>query len=194
MAPPLRLATARLVLRPLSGADAAAVQRLAGDPEVARSTADLPYPFDLAVAEAWLATQEALREEGRLYAFGLEGTAAPGVLIGAIGLTVDREHGRAELGYWLGRAAWGKGLATEAGGAVLAFAFGELGLERVFASHLGGNERSGRVLRKLGFRHEGTFRRHVRRFGVREDLAWYGLLRDEWAGAAAGAVVPAPRP
>jgi RimJ/RimL family protein N-acetyltransferase len=193
MPPPRRLSSARLVLRPLSGADAAAVQRLAGDPEVARGSADLPYPLDLPIAEAWLAAQEALRDEGRLYAFGLEERATPGALVGGIGLTVERDHDRAELGYWLGRSFWGRGLATEAGAAVLGFAFEELGLERVFASCLGSNDRSRHVLEKLGFRAEGVFRRHVRRFGAREDLAWYGLLRDEWAGAA-GDVVPAPRP
>jgi ribosomal-protein-alanine N-acetyltransferase len=189
MPPPRsRLETPRLVLRHLAAADAPAVQRLAGDPEVARSTADLPFPFELEMAEAWLAAQEALREEGRLYAFGLEEATAPGVLVGAIGLTVEREHLRAELGYWLGRAWWGRGYATEAGRAILAFGFEELGLERVFANHLRRNEPSGRVLRRLGFRHEGSFRRHVRRFGKAEDLEWYGLLRDEWVRA--GTAVP----
>ena len=184
-APRTRLETPRLVLRPLTAADAAAVQRLAGDPEVAKSTADLPFPFELEMAEAWLATQEALREEGRLFAFGIEERAAPGLLAGAIGLTVEREHLRAELGYWLGRGSGGKGYATEAGAATLAFAFVDLGLERVFANHLASNGRSGRVLERLGFRHEGTFRRHVRRFGAVEDLEWRGLLREEWAAAMA---------
>lgn len=187
-APRDRLTTPRLVLRPLGAADAPAVQRLAGDPEVARSTADLPFPFDREAAEAWLATQEALREEGRLYAFGIEEAGAPGVLVGAVGLTVEPGHRRAELGYWLGRASWGRGYAGEAGRAVLAFAFDDLALERVFASHLASNERSGRVLRRLGFRPEGRFRGHVRRFGRVEDLVWHGLLRDEWAGAASGDV------
>lgn len=191
--PRARLTTSRLILRPLVAGDAPDVQRLAGDPEVARSTADLPHPFDREVADAWLATQAALREEGRLFAFGIEEVAAPGRLIGAIGLTVEPEQRRAELGYWLGRASWGQGLATEAGRAVLVFAFEDLALARVFASHLGSNERSGRVLRKLGFRPEGCFRRHVLRFGVAEDLVWLGLLRDEWAGAAPGDVASPPR-
>ena len=76
---------------------------------------------------------------------------------------------------------------------MLAFAFGDLGLERVFANHLAANLRSGAVLRRLGFRAEGRFRRHVRRFGAVDDLDWYGLLRAEWAAAASGAVEPTPR-
>lgn len=185
--PRARLETPRLLLRQLAASDATAIERLAGDPEVARSTADLPVPFDEEAAATWLATQEELRNEDRMYVFGLEEKAMAGVLIGAIGLTVERAHGRAELGFWLGRPWWKKGYAVEAGRAILVFAFQELELDRVFASHLAANERSGRVLSRLGFRIEGRLRRHVRRFGDLHDVVWVGLLADEWAAMVGAA-------
>jgi ribosomal-protein-alanine N-acetyltransferase len=60
--------------------------------------------------------------------------------------------GDIELGYTLARAAWGRGYATELGRALLAFAFGELGAERVVAQVEPDNAASRRVLEKLGMR------------------------------------------
>jgi RimJ/RimL family protein N-acetyltransferase len=50
---------------------------------------------------------------------------------------------------------WGRGYATEAARAIVDFAFGELGLNRVFAYHFTSNPASGRVLQNIGMRLEG---------------------------------------
>jgi RimJ/RimL family protein N-acetyltransferase len=108
-------------------------------------------------------------------------------LVGAIGLTLKPAHGRAEVGYWIGVPFWNRGYATEAAALVLGFGFGELGLNRVHAQHFSRNPQSGRVMRKLGMRHEGRLRQHVLRWGSPEDLEQFGILRDEWkSGSAAG--------
>jgi RimJ/RimL family protein N-acetyltransferase len=70
-------------------------------------------------------------------------------------------------------------LATEAGRALVDYGFDVLGLERICANHLGRNSASGRVLEKLGLRLEGRLRGHVTHFGERDDVCWYGLLREE---------------
>ena len=168
----MRLSTDRLILRPLALADAPDVRRLVGVREVAGATADIPFPFEDGMAEAWIASIDAATQA----TFGI---AHEGALVGAIGLHLDRANEQAELGYWLGVAHHGRGFATEAGAAVIRHGFEALGLERIFASHLGRNPASGRVLAKLGFRREGTLRAHVLRFGVREDLIHWGLLRSE---------------
>lgn len=169
----MQLVTDRLVLRPLTLADAPDVRRLVGVPEVAGATADIPFPFEDGMAEAWIASIDPADPA----TFGI---TCGGALVGAIGLQVDRANQRAELGYWLGLAHHGRGYATEAGRAVLRHGFETLGLERIWATHLGRNPSSGRVLDKLGFRPEGTLRAHVHRFGAREDLVCRGLLRSEW--------------
>jgi ribosomal-protein-alanine N-acetyltransferase len=61
-----------------------------------------------------------------------------------------------ELAYRLARAAWGRGIASEAGAALLDYAFGTLGLPRVVAVTYPENRASQRVLDKLGFTREGT--------------------------------------
>ncbi len=67
---------------------------------------------------------------------------------------------------------------------MLAFAFGPLGLARVYAQHFPHNPASGAVLRKLGMRLEGTLRSNVQKGDRRLDSVLYGILREEWAPAA----------
>ena len=177
-APPV-LSTARLRLRPFAGADAAAVRRLAGEFAVADTTLSIPHPYDAGVAEAWVASHPAAYADGRLAVFAITDRTT-GELVGAIGLDLRREHGRAELGYWIGRPFWGRGLATEAARAVLEFGFRTLDLHRIHACHFARNPASGRVLAKIGMHAEGTARAHVMRWGRYEDLVQYGILREEF--------------
>lgn len=180
------LSGARLDLRPFSIDDAPAVQALAGAREIADTTLTIPHPYGDGVAEQWIATHAPAWAAGALASFAVVERAA-GQLVGAIGLTLRPAHARAEMGYWIGVPFWNRGYATEAAELVLGFGFGELGLNRVHAQHFTRNPQSGRVMRKLGMRHEGRLRQHVRRWGSPEDLEQYGILRDEWrAGPAAG--------
>lgn len=95
------LETDRLLLRPYVAADAADVQRLAGDRRIADTTANIPHPYPDGAAERWIAGLAPAFEEGSRVAFAvtLRGT---GELAGTIDLhAVSREHARAELGYWI---------------------------------------------------------------------------------------------
>jgi RimJ/RimL family protein N-acetyltransferase len=84
------------------------------------------------------------------------------------------------LGYWIGVPYWGKGYATEAANAVVEFGFGTLHLNRIFAHHFAGNTGSGKVLEKIGMRHEGQFRQHIRKWDKFIDIENYGLLAEEY--------------
>lgn len=178
------LSGARLDLRPFRADDAPAVQALAGAREIADTTLTLPHPYGDGVAEQWIATHAPAWAAGALASFAIVEREA-GQLVGAIGLTLKPAHERAEMGYWIGVPFWSRGYATEAAGLVLRFGFGELGLNRVHAQHFSRNPQSGRVMRKLGMRHEGRLRRHVRRWGSYEDLEQFGILRDEWESGLA---------
>jgi [ribosomal protein S5]-alanine N-acetyltransferase len=170
--------TARLRLRAFRADDAASVQRQLSDREVACATASIPHPYPEGAATAWIVAA-ALREsagEARVLAIT---RAADAVLVGAIELRLGRGGQRAELGFWIGRAHWGRGYATEAGRAVVRWAFQVLGLHRVHAAHFTRNPASGAVLRNLGMRHEGTLRAHVVRCDVPEDVELYGVLEDD---------------
>lgn len=173
------LASPRLLLRPFVPGDAADVRRLAGDRAVAATTLHVPHPYEPGMAEAWIATHQPGFARGEIAIFAITDRAS-GVLIGSIGLTIDGTQQRAELGYWIGTPFWGRGYCTEAARAVLAYAFGPLGLGRVHACHMGSNPASGRVMEKLGMTREGRRREHIRKWDRIEDAVDYGILRDEF--------------
>ena len=175
----------RLILRPFTAADTDAIVQLVGDREIAANTLSIPHPYDRSVAEKWLATHDDAYTRGESVVFAVTGREA-GDLLGCVGLVIARDHRRAELGYWVGMPFWGRGYCTEAAQAVTRYAFDTLGLYRVFAHHLTRNPASGRVMQKLGMRHEGTLRGHVLKWGVHEDLELYGLLKDDYARTVAG--------
>jgi len=140
---PLTITTERVTLREPRLADARRVALLAGDYAVASMTARMPYPYGLADAEDWLA---AVAAEGGAFAIDFDGE-----LIGCCGFAVVDET-ESEIGYWLGRAWWGRGLATEAVAALVRHAFSVPRRRRLVASHFVDNPASGRVLQKNGFR------------------------------------------
>ena len=178
MTPLQEIRTARLVLRLFTLADAPDIQRLANDRDVAGNTLTIPHPYPDGQAEIWLASVEKKLAEGSAAVFAICDPSS-GALLGTIGLQIDRDQRRAELGYWMGRDARGQGFASEAARALLDYGFGELGLERIFASHFPWNPASGRVLEKAGMQREGTLRGHVLKNGARVDLHFYGILRAE---------------
>lgn len=176
------LTTARLTLRPFAAADARDVQRLAGAREVADTTLNIPHPYLDGMAEAWIGMHAAAWERGELATFAV--TEASLGLVGAVSLRIVRKHRRAELGYWIAVPYWGRGYATEAAAATIAFGFEQLDLNRIHASHLTRNPASGRVMVKAGMRLEGCHRAHFIKWDRFEDLAVYGMLRDEWRANA----------
>lgn len=179
MLPQPVLRTERLLLRPFALTDAAEVQRLAGAREVAATTAAIPHPYDLSLAESWISSHPAALADGTNVVFAIT-QARSGALLGAIGLSVASEHSRAELGYWIGLPYWRNGYCTEAADAMLRYAFEELGLRRVFARHFAVNPASGRVMQKIGMTREGVMRQHFVKWGSPTDVVFYGILADEW--------------
>jgi ribosomal-protein-alanine N-acetyltransferase len=173
-----RIMTARLLLRPFSLADAAEVQRLAGDRDIASTTASIPLPYEDGVAEQWIATHQRRFEQGTGLDLAITHDAE-GALVGALGLRFEPEHDRAELGYWIGKPYCVRGYATEAARALVHYGFATLGLHRIYARHFTRNPASGRVLYKIGMQHEGHRRQHEKKWGVYEGEELYGMLKDD---------------
>ena len=149
MKPPV-LTTERLTLRSFNPGDAAAVQRLAGNYNVSKSTLNIPHPYENGMAEEWISTHEKAWESktGLVYAITLSNTNQ---LVGAISLH-DIDDSQGELGYWIGEPYWGKGYCTEAARAFVEFLFENLGLSIIHAEHLTSNPASGRVMENIGMR------------------------------------------
>ena len=169
------ISTPRLVLRRFRLEDAPLVQKLAGAREVALNTLLIPHPYPDGEAERWIATHDAAIEGGD-HAFAI---TLDDALVGAIGLHAKPDHDRAEIGYWIGLPYWGRGYATEAARAVVEHGFEKLGFHRMYAMHFTRNPASGRVLQKIGMRHEGSLRHHLKKDGEYIDVEMYGILRDD---------------
>ena len=173
------LQTDRLRLRRFEKDDAPTVQRLAGAPEVADTTLLIPHPYPDGVAEGFIEMTHADWDKGEQYVFAIT-LRDTNELCGSMGLKVSPKHERAELGYWIGVPFWNRGYCTEAGRAVLEFAFARLNINTVVAHHFIRNPTSGRVLQKLGMTHEGLLRQHVKKGERFEDLECYSILKTEW--------------
>ncbi len=138
--------TQRLLLRPGFPEDAPALAAAMGDEQVVRNLARVPWPYGLTDAQSFLAKPADLFLPSCLIT---ERTASAPLLVGGCGLH-RRESGAVELGYWIARPHWGRGIATEAARAVIDIARA-LRLPALEAGHFLDNPASGRVLEKLGF-------------------------------------------
>ena len=139
----------RLFLRPGWPEDWQEIEHQIGSEAIVRNLARVPWPYRAEDAQAFAA----LPQNPRTPHFVITVPGTNGAqLIGGIGL----QHGEEgiELGYWIARAHWNKGYATEAARNVLRLA-GTLGHTRVHAHHFVDNPASARVLEKIGFRPTG---------------------------------------
>ena len=176
-APPLL--TERLLLRSLILEDAADVQRLAGERDIAATLTNMPHPYEDGMAEEWMRTCSDKYEKDEALNFAIT-LKTDKNLIGGLELRFDQKNENAELGYWIGKPYWNCGYATEAARAVVTYGFETLKLNRIHAKHFKRNPASGRVLEKIGMRYEISHRQHIRKWGNFEDLIGYGMLKSEF--------------
>lgn len=146
MAGPIELRTERLILRPFQSGDVADALAYRDDEMFARFLPHIPQPFTPRDAEAFVARNMAEPwETSPVFAIVLDGR-----LIGTVNLEVDAAARDAMLGYAIGRAWWGRGIATESARAAVAWGIDVFNLVRIWASTDVRHVRSQRVLEKLG--------------------------------------------
>jgi [ribosomal protein S5]-alanine N-acetyltransferase len=172
------LMTERLRLRAAVPGDAAALLAVLGDAEVTRYH-NVPTVTTLAEAQALLERLEQRYAARDTIRWAIELAEHSG-MIGTVGLLrFDFEHRHAEVGYEIGRHWWGRGLTPEAAAAVIQYGFSVLGLHRIEAGVLPGNDASVRVLQKLGFLEEGTRRDYLHVKGRFHSFRWFSLLETD---------------
>lgn len=146
------LETKRLILRPWREDDAEDLYKYASDADIGFWAG---WPCHTSVENS----REIIRTvlcAPETYAVCLKEDGKP---IGSIGFhraDLAEKDDEYELGYWIGKAFWGKGLIPEAASEMLRYAFEELGLSRIWCGYYDGNERSRRVQEKLGFVYHHT--------------------------------------
>lgn len=168
----------RVRLRWLQLDDAADVYRIFSDARVVRYWSSTRFESE-AKAVALIEEIHRYFEAGTLYQWGIADQEDR--IIGTCTLAgIDRDNGRAEIGFALTSERWGEGLASEAVALLLRHAFEELGLHRIEADVDPLNDRSLSLLERIGFRKEGYLRERWRVGGGVQDSILLGLLRREW--------------
>lgn len=172
MAAPTELHTERLLLRPFQTGDVADALAYRNDLEFARFLRHIPQPFTRQDAEAFVALNMSEPwEQSPTFAVVLDGK-----VIGTVNLEVDADEREAMLGYAIGRAWWGRGIATEAARAVMAWASETFDIARIWASTDAQNLRSVRVMKKLGMEREAVrVGDHIGRDGELVDEVVYAV-------------------
>ena len=160
--------------------DAPSIVRHANNRKVWLNLRDrFPHPYTERDAKAFLRRVQQAEPE-TLFAIAFDNEA-----IGSIGfmLQADVERVSAEIGYWIGEAFWGRGIATEALMAVTRYAFEHHELTRLFALPFAANAASCRVLEKAGYVLEGRLRRSAIKDGVVIDQCQYAFVRQTLASS-----------
>ena len=178
------LTTPRLLLRQWRDEDLDALAPMYADPEVMRYIRGGGVLSRAETADYLVKMRRHWVEHG----FGLFAAEVreTGVLAGWVGLAVPlflpEVLPAVEIGWRLGRAHWGAGLATEGAEAVLEFAFDELALDRLVSIRHVDNVRSGRVMEKLGL----TFDRRTAVPRDGQPVVVSAITRDQYSAGRAG--------
>ena len=146
----MELLPKRLILRPWEDADAEALYTYASDPDVGPAAG---WPVHTSVQMSREVIRDVLQAP-ETYAVVLRETGEP---VGSIGLMeprlqdIEPTERALELGYWIGKPYWGRGLIPEAARALIDHAFADLGCDQLWCAYFEGNSKSARVQEKLGF-------------------------------------------
>ncbi len=150
------LETERLILRPVTLADAPAIQKHFNNWNIIkRLSVQVPWPYPDNGAEEFLRdTVLPLVEAGQSINWALVAKNGPREAIGTVAFRPNENNG-GHRGFWLAEPYWGRGYMTEAVTAIQDFLFFELGIDRIVAVNVKGNEASRRVTQKTGARFLG---------------------------------------
>ena len=173
------ITTERIVLRWISEDDIDGLYEVFSDPQVMRYWSTVPLPN----REAAAALQREIaagNENNSMFKWGLALRESNSVIGTTTLFNLNLDNGRAEIGYAMGSAHWGKGYMNEALRALVGHAFDVMNLRRLEADVDPRNGASIRTLERLGFQREGFLRERWHVNGEIQDAIFYGLLRREW--------------
>ena len=176
--PPVLL-TDRLQLRAMRESDAADMFEYSKQEETVRYLL-WPTHEDVSYTRSYLAYVQDQYKKGAFYDWAVV-VRETNKMIGTGGFTkIEEKHKCAQIGYVLHPSFWNMGYGTEIARELLSFGFGALGLHRIEAQYMTGNERSRHVMDKCGMRFEGVARQSMFVKGAYKDIVTCAILRDEY--------------
>jgi RimJ/RimL family protein N-acetyltransferase len=156
--------------------DKSAIVHHLNDKDIFNNTLRIPYPYsDEDAAQFMAIVTEATAEHGHPVHFAIRGDGD--LLIGGCGFDGLHYEHRAEIGYWLGKPYWGRGIMTDVVRSACAFALSKWRLVRIKAYVFEFNKASARVLEKNGFAYEGLLRKHDRKESTFLNSMAYALVK-----------------
>ncbi len=170
--------TPKFTLREWEISDSESLVKHANDPELWNYLRDtFPKPYTLADAEKYIMT--AISREGFPVDFAIE---CNGEAVGAISIILgsDVESGSAEIGYWIGREYWNKGIMNQAVRQMAAYAFTHFEIHKLFATVFSFNIASQKVLEKAGFEKEAVLKQAAIKNNRICDIFYYALFGKQY--------------
>ncbi|MFT3693377.1 MAG: GNAT family protein [Kofleriaceae bacterium] len=184
---PLEITGSKFTLRPVAVSDVDALYPYVTDPELPKYMSWRPHR-DRAESTAFFQSQVDGLAAGKLISWAIvpssnDGNAAGLITLGGITwkFSTDWRVDRAELGYWLGPAFWGKGIMREAAMLATVFGFETLGLHKITIGHMDGNVPSQRIIEGLGYRHVGLKLEDAWKNGAWQHHHRYEMLKSEFS-------------
>ena len=173
------LESERLKLGQLKAKDIPTITAYADNPNIAKTTLNLPCPYFEKDAIFWINMSNQGFQNKDKFIFGIY-LQSTDEFIGGIGLHLNRKHNRAEIGYWIAEPFWAKGYCSEAAGLILNFGFNKLKINKILATHLIGNPASGKVMIKNGMIKEGEMIDHYKKGKEYRSVIQYRLTKTEF--------------
>ncbi|MBD3233394.1 MAG: GNAT family N-acetyltransferase [candidate division Zixibacteria bacterium] len=167
-------------LRRLRFSDIRDIYEHVNDKQIAKWTVAIPHPYKTEDAEEFIRLTNKMIRQNKRRTFGIIYKETDS-LVGIIDLfRINWTDRNGEIGYWIGRKFWNRGVATEAIHLILKYAFKELKLHRIYARIFEDNIASARALEKNGFKHEGL-QRHAAKVRNRwRNFHLYAILSTEF--------------
>jgi RimJ/RimL family protein N-acetyltransferase len=165
-------------LSAFQASDKAALLEHLNDRDIYDRTLRIPFPYTEVDADEWLTlVAKITQQQGQAIHFAIRNVAE--MLIGGCGFDgfqIGKSH-RAEVGYWLAKPYWGRGIMTAVVQRLCQHAFAEFGLVKITAHVFAHNVASARVLEKCEFAQEGLLRKHYLKDDKLIDARLFALLR-----------------
>ena len=168
--------TKKFILRPYRKGDEESLGKHINSKEVSRFMSTVPFPYKMSDAHYWIKHNSKLDKlkNKKEINFAIEISNS---VVGGIGLMHIAKNHKAEIGYWLGRKYWGKGIMTEAIKIIVDYAFNQLKLRRVYAKAFIKNKPSVRVLEKNDFKLEGILKKELPKNNKFFDVYIYAKIK-----------------
>jgi len=156
--------TKKFTLRPFKKSDAKSIAKYVNDKTIYDNTLHIPYPYKLKDAREWMdrTMPEYNKRKPSKFHLGIE---IKGEIVGCVSLMELQGGHKAELGYWLARKYWRKGIMSEAVAEMCEVGFKKFDLKRIYAYTFLHNKGSQGVLKKNGFKKEGMLKKNILKDG-----------------------------